>query len=159
MIYYISICLNPIHKTCSSCNLTYSPSAHCSEIFRQSSICFITDFFAESDFSRISSEISSNNSIWSTIMPKKKFHASVAARQVPVAYCNVKIEQKGSSHYHNDTRMSFDFLQRLFLPIYRRRISPNTLILHIISYKICFEVQIVHNIRTFLRAWWIFPRI
>ena len=72
MIYYISISLIPIHKTCSSCNLTYSPSAHCSEIFGQSSICFTTDFLAESDFCRISSEISSNNSICSTIMPKKK---------------------------------------------------------------------------------------
>ena len=71
IVNYICISLIPIHKTCSCCNLTYSPSAHCSEIFGQSSICVITDFFAESDFCRFSLEISSNNSICSTIMQKK----------------------------------------------------------------------------------------
>ena len=105
MIYYISISLIPIHKTCSLCNLTYSPSAHCSEIFGRSSICVMTDFLAESDFCRFYSEIPSNNSICSTIMKTKTILRLVAARQVPVAYSNVKIEHKGSSHYFNDTRM------------------------------------------------------
>ena len=63
---------------------------------------------------------------------KKIFYVSVAARQVHAAYYNVKIQQKGSSLYHNDTRKSFDFSQRLSNRIYRRRINLNTLILHMI---------------------------
>ena len=105
MIYYISIYLIPIHKTCSSCNLTYSPSAHCCEIFALSSICVIRDFLAESDICRFYSEISSNNSICSTIMKTKTILLFRSRKQVPVAYSNVKIDQKGSSHYYNDTKM------------------------------------------------------
>ena len=45
---------------------------------------------------------------------KTHFYVSVAARQVPVAHSNVKIEQKGYSHYYNETRMSFDFFTKTF---------------------------------------------
>ena len=95
---YLNISLIPIHKTCSSCNLTYPASGHCREICGQSSIREIRVSLAESNSVHFLQKYEVTV-VFAVPLCKKtpNFYGSVAARQVPVAYRNVKKEQKGSS--------------------------------------------------------------